>query len=209
MRNSLIAAAVLGVAVMALAVTYVLNNRDSTDNASGGNGVAGKYAFQVGNPGPGKPAPPIKLPSTDGSTFDLGALRGQTILLYFQEGVMCQPCWNQIKDIEKNWGQFQALGIDRLVSITTDPLAALKQKVADERLATPILSDPNLAVSRPYEANKYGMMGDSMDGHSFVLVGKDGTILWRADYGGAPKYTMFVPVSNLVADLQAGLGGTR
>ena len=48
------------------------------------------------------------------------------------------------------------------------------------------------------------MMGDR-NGHSFILVGKDGRIRWRADYGGAPKYTMFVPDDRLLADLRAGM----
>ncbi|XES00911.1 hypothetical protein HEP87_61260 [Streptomyces sp. S1D4-11] len=49
------------------------------------------------------------------------------------------------------------------------------------------------------------MMGTSRDGHSFLLVGPDGTIRWRADYGGAPDYTMYVPVDKLLADLKAGV----
>ncbi len=48
------------------------------------------------------------------------------------------------------------------------------------------------------------MMGDDRDGHSFILVGPDGTIRWRADYGGAPKYSMYVPVQRLLADLASG-----
>jgi peroxiredoxin Q/BCP len=51
------------------------------------------------------------------------------------------------------------------------------------------------------------MMGAGQDGHSFILVGPDGLIKWRADYGGAPKYTMYVPVSNLLADMRAGIKG--
>jgi len=47
-------------------------------------------------------------------------------------------------------------------------------------------------------------MGDDRDGHSFILVGPDGTIRWRADYGGAPKYSMYVPVQRLLADLASG-----
>jgi peroxiredoxin len=120
---------------------------------------------------------------------------------------MCQPCWDQLKDIEKDIGQFRALGIEEIVSITTDPLDVLEQKVADEALSTPVLSDPDLAVSRSYEANLYGMMGTSRDGHSFIAVGPDGKILWRADYGGAPNFTMYVPVPQLVADMRAGLQG--
>jgi len=51
------------------------------------------------------------------------------------------------------------------------------------------------------------MMGHARDGHSFVVVGRNGTILWRADYGGAPKYTMFVPDTVLLTQLKAGLKG--
>jgi cytochrome c biogenesis protein CcdA len=67
----------------------------------------------------------------------------------------------------------------------------------------PVLSDPDLAVSHAYDANQYGMMGDMRDGHSFVLVGPDGVIEWRADYGGAPKYTMFLPTDKMLSDLTA------
>ena len=40
---------------------------------------------------------------------------------------------------------------------------------------------------------------------SVRAVGPDGVIRWRADYGGAPDFTMFVPVPSLLADLKAGL----
>ncbi len=163
--------------------------------------------FQVGSPGPGEQAPAIQLPSTAGGKFDLASQRGKTVLLYFQEGLTCQPCWDQLKDIQSKSGQFQALGIDTIVSITTDPLKALHQKVTDEGLTIPVLSDPELVASRAYTANGYGMMGASRDGHTFIIVGPDGRIRWRADYGGAPNYTMYVPVPNLIADIRAGLNG--
>jgi peroxiredoxin Q/BCP len=47
------------------------------------------------------------------------------------------------------------------------------------------------------------MMGDMRDGHSFILVGPDGTIRWRADYGGEPDYTMFLPTAKMLTDLTA------
>ena len=78
---------------------------------------------------------------------------------------------------------------------------ALRQKAADEHVTIPVLSDAALSVSKAYNANRYGMMGTSADGHTFILVGPDGRIRWRADYGGAPNYTMFVPVDRLLADL--------
>jgi peroxiredoxin Q/BCP len=193
----------VGAGVLALAALYWWTAYGS--QAAPRDSMAGQFPFQVGKPRPGAPAPPIRLPATRDGTFDLASLRGQRVLLYFQEGIMCQPCWDQLKDIESNIGELRAAGVDSVVSITTDPIDALKEKARNERLSTPVLSDPDLSVSRAYDANSYGMMGRGRDGHTFILLDKDGTILWRADYGGAPKYTMYVPVRNLIADMRQGL----
>lgn len=48
---------VLGAAVLVLLVVFAASNRHSSGHGSG----AGKFAFQVGQPGPGKPAPPVRL----------------------------------------------------------------------------------------------------------------------------------------------------
>lgn len=191
--------------IIVLGAFFVFINQKSSSSPTGQ--TSGNSAFQVGSPGPGAQAPAITLTGTDGKRFDLAAQQGKTVLLYFQEGIGCQPCWDQIKDIEAQWGQFQSLHIDQMVSITSDPLQALQQKVHAEGLSTPVLSDPDLSVSQTYSANQYGMMGTSRDGHTFVLVGPDGRIQWRADYGGAPHYTMYVPVEQLLGDLRAGRQG--
>ena len=171
--------------------------------ADPGRPAGGTVAYQVGSPGPGAEAPPINLSATDGTQFDLTAYRGKTVLVFFQEGIGCEPCWSQMKDIEANWPQFQAAGIDKLVTITGNSLPVLKQKVAAESLTTPVLADPGLRVSGTYNANQYGMMGSSADGHTFVLVGPNGMIRWRADFGGPPDYTMYVAIPTLLADIKA------
>lgn len=191
----------MALGLLALAGIFYFSNRDST----GGTGQAGAYKFVVGEPKPGEEAPPLQLPSTDGGMFDLADHRGENVLLYFQEGIMCQPCWDQVTDIEENFGKFEQLGIDQVVTITTDPLDALKQKVADEGMTTPVLADPGVGASKAWGTAGIGMMGPSMNGHSFVLVNEEGEIEWRADYGGPPDYTMYLPVSNVLADLRAGL----
>ena len=175
------------------------------NSASGG----GKYQYAVGSPGPGAAAPALKLPSTAGGTFDLASYRGKAqVLLYFQEGLTCQPCWDQMQAIQKDVAKFHALGIGPIVSITTDPLDQIKQKVKDEGLTIPVLSDVGATYSSPsaWGTNQYQMqmMGDR-NGHSFILVGKNGRIRWRADYGGAPNYTMFVPDGRLLANLRQGM----
>ena len=202
LRNRILAGMGAGVAV--LAVVFALSNAGGGGSA-GATGQAGEFAYAVGNPGPGSPAPAIKLPSTEGGTWDLASKRGKRVLLYFQEGLMCQPCWDQITDLEREPAKLRALGIDEMVSITGNELDDLVQKAADEGLSTPVLADPGLPVSEQYAANQYGMMGTSANGHSFIVVGPEGQIEFRADYGGAPNYTMYIPVPNLMADLRAGL----
>jgi peroxiredoxin len=196
----------LGVAVAVLAAIFVASSGGGgrSGQTAGGPGTAGKFKFAVGTPGPGAKAPQVHLQATDGSTFDLSRLRGKRVLLYFQEGVGCQPCWDQLRDIQAQMPKFRALGINEIVTITGDPLDTLRQKAADEGLNSPVLSDPGLRVSRTYTTNQYGMMGPSTDGHTFILVDPSGTIAWRADYGGAPDYTMYVPVNDLIADIRAG-----
>ncbi|MGW9028084.1 peroxiredoxin family protein [Streptomyces sp. NPDC055722] len=192
LRNGAIVAVVL---VAIIGGLYAVFHKSEGSSASG---------YEVGSPGPGQTAPGFSLASSSGGTTSLAGQHGKTVLLYFQEGLTCQPCWDQISDLEKSSAKIKAAGINEILSITTDPANLVTRKVNDEKLTTPVLSDPDLTVSKAYHANNYGMMGDSRDGHSFVLVGPDGKIQWRADYGGAPKYTMYVKVDKLLSDLKAG-----
>jgi peroxiredoxin Q/BCP len=193
---------VIAVPVVVIVVIGVLfgvyqGSRTQQPAGTGGSG----YAHVAGQPGIGAPAPAFTLAATTGGQVGLAQFRGRTVLLFFQEGVDCQPCWDQIKDLERSHAAVTNARIDAVVSITTDPIDLLTQKVHDEHLSTPVLSDPTVAVSTSYSANQYGMMGTALDGHSFVLVGPDGRIQWRADYGGAPDYTMYLPTQKLLADL--------
>ncbi len=203
----------VGLVLAAAVVVLFLIARSSSDSGSGGDGggagAAGGPDFVVGTPGPGEAAPPIRLESSSGEVWDLGRDgAGQTTLLYFQEGLMCQPCWDQMGDIEANFADYQALGIDEMVAITVNPVDLLRQKLADEGLDSIALSDPDVSLGPTYSANQYGMMGTAMYGHTFIVVGPDGRILWRGDYGGPPRHTMYVANSDLLADLRAGLDGT-
>ena len=198
----------LAAAVAVVVGLYFLSSFRHSNAASSGKAAASAYPYSVGLPGPGQRAPNVVLPASTGGNFNLAGYRGRKpVLLYFQEGLTCQPCWDQISAIQKEMPAFRALGIGPIVSITTDPLAEITQKARDEGLSIPVLSDTGGRVSDSYSARNFGMMGHDRDGHTFVLVGKDGTILWRADYGGAPKYTMYVPVEVLLAQLKAGSRG--
>jgi peroxiredoxin len=194
-RKRVTAGVVAAVVLAAVLVLYLVYRSGSGSHDSG-------YPHVAGDPHAGA-APTFTLTSGTGSAVRLADYRGRSVLLYFQEGLSCQPCWDQIRDLEQNQPALRAAGVDAVVSITSDRADLIGRKAVDEKLATPVLSDPDLAVSRSYDANRYGMMGEMRDGHSFVLVGPDGVIRWRADYGGAPKYTMFLPTDKMLADLSA------
>ena len=190
-----------GIAVLALAGLYLVYQSSPAKHGAtaGGSG----FTHVAGEPGAGSAAPTFTLTSATGGQVSLTAFRGRNVLLYFQEGLSCQPCWDQIKDLEHNQAALKTAGVDAVLSITTDPANLIGQKVADEKLTTPVLSDPTMRVSHAYNANQYGMMGEMRDGHSFILVGADGRIRWRADYGGKPDYTMFLPTAKMLTDLTA------
>lgn len=204
MRSALMWSAVALVAVGLLAFAFFTNpqQRSPANGASGG-----AYPFEIGSPGPGDAAPDFTLAATDGSTFTMSDERGGDVLLFFQEGLGCQPCWDNMKEIEARMDDFEALGVDRMLTITTDPLGNSEEKVAAESLRFPVLADEQAEVSRTYDMPRYGMhpMSNTQPGHSFVLVNGDGVITWRADYGGAPNYTMYVPVDDMIADLRLAL----
>jgi len=190
------AAAAAGVAA-AVAGLFVIFHHASSSGINA-------YPYQAGGPGKGQAAPGFTLAASTGGRISLSQYRGRSVLLFFQEGLTCQPCWDQIADLQHHAAQLRAAGISNVVSITSDPVGAITQKVRDMHLSIPVASDPGLAVSHAYHANQYGMMGTSRDGHTFILVGPNGLIRWRADYGGSPKYTMFLPTSALLADIKAG-----
>lgn len=193
--------AIVTAAVVAVGVLYLVF-QSSVPKENAVNGRSG-FAHVAGEPGVGTVAPPFTLTAGRGGQVNLADYRDKSVLLYFQEGLSCQPCWDQLKDLEQNKAALTKAGVDAVVSITTDPANLIGQKTSDEKISTPVLSDPSMSVSRAYQANQHGMMGDMRDGHSFILVGPDGVIRWRADYGGAPNFTMYLPTNKMLADLAA------
>lgn len=190
-------------AVIAVGGLYLVYSTSAGGQDADTASAASGYRHVSGEPGAGEVAPPFTLPSSTGGQISVSDYRGESVLLYFQGGLMCQPCFDQISDLEQNQAALRAAGIDEVVSISHDPVDLLAQKTADMGLSTPALSDPNLEISRVYTTQQYGMMDGTANGHSFILVGPDGTIDWRSDYGGAPDYTMYLPTEQMLADLAA------
>lgn len=191
-------------AVVGIVVVVGIAAANSLSGAGTGGGP--RLRYDVGEPGVGAQAPDFELANATGETFKLSGQRGEEVLLYFHEGLMCAPCWKQVDDIQADLAKFRALGIDEVAAISIDPLGAQQQRAETRGISLPILADTDRAVSAEYDALSYGMMGGSTPGHTFILVGVDGVIRWRADYGGPPDFTMYVPNSTLLAELRKVLG---
>lgn len=192
--------------VIAVAAANTLSGaRDPVASApSAGSNDAPVLRYDVGQPGVGAQAPDFALPASAGP-FRLSDQRGKNVLLYFHEGLMCAPCWKQIDDIEADLGKFRELGVDEIAAISIDPADAQQQRAQLRGISVAVLADPDLSVSRLYDALSYGMMGGTRPGHTFILVAPDGAIRWRADYGGPPDFTMYVPNATVLAELRRAL----
>lgn len=198
-------------AILASAVGVIAIVAIAAVNSLSGIRTGPGVRYDVGKPGVGQMAPEFELArATSGplaGPFKLSAQRGKSVLLYFHEGLMCAPCWQQIDEIQADLPKFKALGIDQVAAISIDPAAAQQQRAELHGISVSVLADVDLAVSAEYDALRYGMMGGDRPGHTFILVGPDGVIRWRADYGGPPDFTMHVPDATLLAELQKVLGG--
>ena len=147
----------------------------------------------------GSRIPFSELNVVSGDPISSQTLRGRKTLLFFSEGVMCQACFEQIRDIEKVGAELQKRGIG-LVSITPDSSKVLREAIDQYGITTPMISDEDRDMSAAFDTLGQGMHSDT-PGHAFVLVDKTDKVVWQRDYWLAPYRTMYVQPAKLLGDL--------
>ena len=109
----------------------------------------------------GMRVPPVALAATDGSTIDLSALAGRTVVyVYPRTGVPGQPlpdgwdaipgargCTPQSCSFRDHFAELKRLGVDHLYGLSTQDSAYQSEAVQRLHLPFPILSDCNLALA--------------------------------------------------------------
>jgi peroxiredoxin Q/BCP len=166
----------------------------------GGNGASQgadtMSASTARGPALGTIAPNFSLTNViTGKPVTRASLAGHKTLLFFSEGVGCQPCIIQTADLEKSQA-FARTGM-RLVSVTTDPPTALAQAAGQYRIHTPMLADPTTSMSAAYGMLGHGgMQHPTEDGHAFMLLDAKGRVLWHQ-----PCSQMYIDPSQLLADM--------
>ena len=133
-----------------------------------------------------------------GSPITNTSIAGTKTLLFFSEGVMCQACFEQISGLEAIGGQLARRGI-KLVSITPDSPAELRQAIDQYGIKTPMISDGDRSMSEAFNTLGRGMHADT-PGHAFALVA-GGKVLWYRDYWLPPADSMYVDPATRLADI--------
>ena len=134
-----------------------------------------------------------------GDQISSRTLRGQRTLLFFSEGVMCQACLQQIRDIDQVGNEMAKRHI-KLVSITPDTPDELKQAIGQYGITSPMIADGDRTMSEAFNTLGKGMHADT-PGHAFVLVDGHGRVFWQRDYYQAPYRTMYVKPAQLLKDI--------
>jgi len=128
----------------------------------------------------GDAAPDFRLPTANGGYVSLTEFKGSSILIFFNEGAACEPCWRQTVELQ-NSPELTRMRVT-LVVVTADPVDHLQPIVNQYGIRVPVASDISLDTAAAYNA----LSGEEHDGqkptYTFILVGRDGTIEWRYDF---------------------------
>lgn len=132
----------------------------------------------------GKTAPDFTLKDQQGKEFKLSNLRSKTVVLFFNEGIMCYPaCWNQVAAM----GTDKNLNNDKVVSVSivTDGPSVWDSafKKMPELNQGIILFDSFAEVSKTYGMLSLpsSMHKGSKPGHTYVIVDQKGVIRYTND----------------------------
>lgn len=152
----------------------------------------------------GSVAPDFSLYDTAGGRFTLSDYKGKSnVMLFFNEGLACSPCLQQMQALDQLNPQLTDMNIT-VASVTTDSMSQLSSWAqASGPKDSKVLSDQSLAVSQSYDMLGNSMHAGQVPGHTFMLINKSGMVVWRHDY--YPP-SMYVPNDQLLSDIKQAMG---
>ena len=132
----------------------------------------------------GKPALDFTLNDQAGKPFTLSAMKGKTVILFFNEGIGCYPaCWNQIAALgtDSNLNNDKIITASVVVDSPSDWTTAFK-KMPDLNKEM-LLFDTSKVVSTKYELLSLGssMHKSSAPGHTYIIVDQSGIVRYVKD----------------------------
>ena len=161
-----------GVAAGLLAIAAVIIFAYRTTGGGGGGSSSEELVSSQ--------APDFTLPTLNGGQVKLSDFRGEkNVLLFFNEGYGCAPCWQQAVALQDTLAEFTAAETE-VFTVMVDPPDLLAREAARWGLTLPILVDRDTHVSHSY--NALGGMHANKPNHTFIFVDKEGVVRWDQDY---------------------------
>lgn len=120
----------------------------------------------------GDPAPEFDLPDAEGSRFQLSALKGKWVVLYFYPRDNTPGCTKEACGFRDAYDQYQANDVV-VLGVSADDAKAHSKFMAKHQLPFPLLIDKGGTVAETY--GSYGLkkfMGKEFMGvfrHSFII----------------------------------------
>ncbi len=196
---------IIATVVVGYSITSSKNNKAKADNKQtavdpmadhhGGGGGASNKKFEPLTPG--TIAPDFSLPSTSGKTISLSDYKGKNIFLFFNEGVMCSPCWQEVSKLERFRQEFDNLNTV-IIPISVDDQKTWDPILKEEKITTPILIDADRKVTKAYKAlGTPSSMHDDRAGHTYIHITPDGKVHSSADFPN-----MNVPTNVLLSHIK-------
>ena len=143
------------------------------------------------------PAPDFTLPTVGGGDVSLASYRGkENVLLFFNEGYGCGPCWQQALDMQQRLADLKATNT-AFLTIMVDPPDLLGPEIKRWGLTVPVLDDTSRTAAQAYKTLGFGMHADKPN-HTFVFIDKAGDIRWWKDYA-----SMRAPADEVIKKVQA------
>lgn len=155
----------------------------------------------------GNMAPDFTLPSTENNIVTLSSFKGKrNVLIFFHEGLSCDPCMQQMPELEKASDEFEKMNVE-LLYVTFDPVDQSKEALKRFGIKRPIISYNSATTEVDYDLTNYSMDMGRRAGHTFILVDTNGQITWRKDYWPGRGHmvsggTMFVNSNEIVAEVK-------
>lgn len=151
---------------------------------------AAEPARGAGKLGIGEQAPSVKLTSLKGKTFDIGEMKGKTILLDFW-ATWCGPCVQELPNLAKAYEKFSSRKDFVMIGVSLDDdLATLRSFLKKRKIKWPQVNDDGGANEA---ARRYGVEGLP----SMFIIGPDGRIIAKDLHGKA----LLKQLERILADL--------
>jgi peroxiredoxin Q/BCP len=124
----------------------------------------------------GVPAPDFTLTSATGERYQLAALQGQKVALFFFRGSWCATCRVQFAQLREQMAAYAQLNT-QILGVTSQRAEAMAEYCQAEGITFPILIDPARLVTKQYDVyNLITWEGINVPHNATFLIDSTGII---------------------------------